>query len=242
MMSAKKKEANRENAQRSTGPKTAAGKKSVRHNALKHGILAKATLLPGEDPELFSALREELRSSIDPVGELEETLVEMIASYAWRLRRLVQAESGLYVKEIYERRARRAASIAESFRKRPPELGKSPMQALGESADFSEDHLKVVVDEVGYAAALERAGEARSHLETEAVEIARAFGEDATKVDMFSKLSRYETTIERALFKALNELRSLQEARRRDEAIQVAWFPAPEGEEMEALERSSSPG
>jgi hypothetical protein len=242
MTSDRKKEANRENAQLSTGPKTAEGKRAIRHNALKHGILAKATLLPNEDPELFSTLREELRSSIDPVGELEETLVEMIASCAWRLRRLLQAESGLFAKQIYGARERRARQDAESFRQRPPELGKDPLEAVLEMADLSEDRLKKVVDKPRYAAALERADEARARLETEAVEIATAFSEDATNADVFSKLSRYETTIERALFKALNELRSLQEARRREEAIKMEWFPDPEGEDMEALERSTPSG
>jgi hypothetical protein len=39
--------ANRLNAQRSTGPQTENGKRAVRYNALKHGLLAEASLLPG---------------------------------------------------------------------------------------------------------------------------------------------------------------------------------------------------
>jgi len=82
-------EANRLNAQRSTGPQTENGKRAVRYNALKHGLLAEASLLPGEDAALFRLLAEELRAQFEPVGELEQLLVDRITSCAWRLRRVV---------------------------------------------------------------------------------------------------------------------------------------------------------
>ena len=40
--------ANRENAKKSTGPRTAEGKARVSLNALKHGLLARDTVLPTE--------------------------------------------------------------------------------------------------------------------------------------------------------------------------------------------------
>ncbi len=48
MASEKQVRANRQNAQKSTGPKTPEGKAAVRLNAAKHGLLSKETLLPGE--------------------------------------------------------------------------------------------------------------------------------------------------------------------------------------------------
>lgn len=42
----RKIEANRRNALKSTGPRTAKGKATPRHNVLKHGILAKEVILP----------------------------------------------------------------------------------------------------------------------------------------------------------------------------------------------------
>ncbi len=51
--------ANRLSAQRSTGPQTENGKRADRYNALKHGLLAEASLLPGEDAALFRLLAEE---------------------------------------------------------------------------------------------------------------------------------------------------------------------------------------
>ena len=51
--------ANRLSARRSTGPQTENGKRADRYNALKHGLLAEASLLPGEDAALFRLLAEE---------------------------------------------------------------------------------------------------------------------------------------------------------------------------------------
>ncbi len=44
--SARKIEANRRNARKSTGPKTATGKKRVSRNAIKHGVLFQMAVGP----------------------------------------------------------------------------------------------------------------------------------------------------------------------------------------------------
>ncbi len=43
--------------------------------------------------------------------------------------------------------------------------------------------------------------------------LGRSFIQDANKANAFSKLSRYETTLERNLYKALHELQRLQAVR-----------------------------
>ena len=48
--------ANRANAKRSTGPKTAAGKALSRMNACKHGLTAHNTVIRDEDPNKFDSL------------------------------------------------------------------------------------------------------------------------------------------------------------------------------------------
>ena len=53
MTSERKIEANRRNAQRSTGPKTEEGKDKVRLNALKHGLCAETIVLPHEDADAY---------------------------------------------------------------------------------------------------------------------------------------------------------------------------------------------
>lgn len=58
--------ANRLNAQRSTGPRTPAGKAKVSVNALRHGLTAREVILPNENPDDFDAFRAELLTSLAP--------------------------------------------------------------------------------------------------------------------------------------------------------------------------------
>ena len=46
--------ANRANAQKSTGPRTEEGKAASSRNRLSHGFAASATIMPGENPEEFN--------------------------------------------------------------------------------------------------------------------------------------------------------------------------------------------
>lgn len=95
--SAKQIAANRRNARRSTGPRTPAGKAAVRHNALKHGILARETIIThGDHPENQADLEQllaDLHDDCRPEGPLEELLVQQIAVCYWRLRRILHADS-----------------------------------------------------------------------------------------------------------------------------------------------------
>ena len=58
--------ANRRNAQKSTGPKTAEGKYKVRFNAVKHGMTASAAVLPFEDANSYDELRQALMDDYHP--------------------------------------------------------------------------------------------------------------------------------------------------------------------------------
>jgi hypothetical protein len=90
--------ANRLNAQKSTGPRTDAGKAVSSRNAVKHTALAKALLVTSqshqESSSEFSALCDEYHTSLEPVGPLEEMLVDRIVTAVWRMRRVRHAESG----------------------------------------------------------------------------------------------------------------------------------------------------
>lgn len=97
-ISSAKAVANRKNAKKSTGPKTKKGKEVVKWNALKHGLLAQEVVIrvgEGEESEgEFRQLFERLNQEHKPVGVLEEILVERIAVCYWRLRRVIQCETG----------------------------------------------------------------------------------------------------------------------------------------------------
>jgi len=88
-----KLEANRRNAQLSTGPRNT---KRTRLNAVSHGILSNEVLIDKLDDvhgkRRFAKLRKALRDDLAPVGELEALLVDMIITLVWRLRRLLRHE------------------------------------------------------------------------------------------------------------------------------------------------------
>jgi hypothetical protein len=91
-------EANRRNAQKSTGPKTSNGRAVSKMNALKHGLLAESVVVRGhklkESTKEFKKLWHEFHTYFAPVGPVEEMLVDEIVSTHWRLRRALKAESG----------------------------------------------------------------------------------------------------------------------------------------------------
>jgi hypothetical protein len=115
MTSDRKAETDRQNALKSTGPKTPEGKAAVRHNALQHGLLAEEVLLPGEDEEALRELSEHLRAELRPVGYLEDLLVERIIAAYRRLRRLGRVEAGIFAWELYGELADRARKRADTY-------------------------------------------------------------------------------------------------------------------------------
>jgi hypothetical protein len=199
MMSDKKAEANRRNSLKSTGPRTPEGKTSVRLNALKHGLLSEEVLLPGEDEGALRKIAESLRAQLQPVGELETLLVGRIISLLWRLRRLVRVEASIFAWELYGELAERAERQARAQ--------ESTMASMLIASHTS------VTDKRKHGEALERAEEMRVKQDAETATLGLTFVRDADKTNAFSKLSRYETTIERGLYRALHELQRLQAAR-----------------------------
>jgi hypothetical protein len=89
-------QANRSNAQKSTGPRTAEGKATASHNAVKHGLLAEQVVIHGEDPAEFDLYREGMLAELSPEGAVEETLAERAVSLAWRLRRAERLQSAVF--------------------------------------------------------------------------------------------------------------------------------------------------
>ena len=97
-VTAKKLEANRRNAECSTGPRTDRGKLAARFNAVTLGLFAKHVVIPicdgdGSDGE-FRRLLNDLQQEFQPEGTFEEWLVVKIAESMWRLRRATRSEKG----------------------------------------------------------------------------------------------------------------------------------------------------
>ena len=88
-VSDKKVAANRNNAQKSTGPKTPRGKANSRRNAVKHGLFAMelslGELTRREDPKKYQEHMDQLRRYFKPVGRPEENEVALMCT-SWCMR------------------------------------------------------------------------------------------------------------------------------------------------------------
>lgn len=104
MATKKQMDANRANAQQSTGPKTDEGKAIVSSNAIKHGIFTKDLIISSgagrESPAEYEELLNNLLDCLSPSNQMESLLVEKIAVDFWRLRRTIRFEAGSISKHI----------------------------------------------------------------------------------------------------------------------------------------------
>ena len=101
MTSEKQIRANRENAKKSTGPRTAEGKARASGNAIKHGLTAKdRVVLNQESTQQFEAMRMCLLEEMQIGSAVEKLLLEDIAAAAWRLRRIARIEKEMMEEDL----------------------------------------------------------------------------------------------------------------------------------------------
>jgi hypothetical protein len=93
MPSQRQIEANRRNAQKSTGPTSVTGKARSSMNALKTGIHAKSLVLPSENIAELEELVEDSYRSFNPSTPEARSLVDDFIFCEWNLRRLRAAET-----------------------------------------------------------------------------------------------------------------------------------------------------
>src|SRR3981189_2831689 len=84
------------NSEKSTGPRTEAGKSASSLNALRHGLCSQKALLPGEDAEALADLSREFHKSSKAVGPLELYCVERMILCYWRMRRIGAMEVEIF--------------------------------------------------------------------------------------------------------------------------------------------------
>ena len=96
MTSFRQIEANRRNAQLSTGPKTKEGRSRSRRNAVRHGLTAETVIDALESAEDYAAFEVAVTSDYDARTAVERELVLRLVSLLWRLRRATAIETGLF--------------------------------------------------------------------------------------------------------------------------------------------------
>jgi hypothetical protein len=92
--------ANRQNAQQSTGPVTEQGKAAVSQNALKHGLFAVQDVLTTEIQQEFDLLHEQMLAQLAPAGAVESMLAQRAISLAWRLKRAETMQSQIIEEKL----------------------------------------------------------------------------------------------------------------------------------------------
>ena len=201
MTSIAQREANQRNAQRSTGPKTAAGKAAAAGNAVKHGLCAQGvTRSRTKIPDSGIPIAMRCISTSHPWARSKSS-----SSSASRCAHGVsRAPRGsrpacFRIRRWTDGRVTPAARPVRSSAPSPLLLTEQRREVL----------TTTITEPAQHAAALARATEAESARDQEP--LAAAFMTDGQPL---AKLSRYETALERSLFRALHALQCLQADRR----------------------------
>ena len=190
MTTQKQIQANRENAKKSTGPRTQRGKAHSRFNSRKHGLTAKTLMTVGECAGDFEALRAELVEEYDPQSHLEIELVERLAGILWRLRRV----------PLFE------AAIVDA---RHAGLDRWQLNRIYGSSEDSDDD-----DEQDSEGGTNEDEEDEDVSDWKAsVHLGQALVNDAASGDALGKLARHETMLMNAFNKTLQAILVLQEMR-----------------------------
>ena len=127
MTSPKQIEANRRNAQRSTGPRTPQGKSRSRLNAVTHGLTARTLILQGEDEPAYHHRLAAWTLDFAPCNDYEHGLVQQAVGLSWRLDRADRVEAVLRADlivngpaEEQRRRRQEAADLGRRLWPDPP--------------------------------------------------------------------------------------------------------------------------
>lgn len=203
--------ANRRNAQKSTGPKTAAGKAAVAQNALRHGLCAEQVVVFDERPEDFAAFSAGLHKTLAPADEYEAALVDRMVQLEWRLRRAWRMEAAAIDGEARRiaadrnRAAAHAAMVADSL-DHGTRLDVACAAADSTTARWSDER---IADYLGAA----RPEPPSSAMWT----------------DRLGPLARYEAALERQLHRATRALQDYRDRRRAEAqpAAEPTRQPAP---------------
>jgi hypothetical protein len=169
-------EANKQNAARSTGPKTANGKARSRSNAIRHGLRSELPVLPGERLKEWEQYREGILLSLAPVGTLEEELAGRVALCLWRLRRVMAFETAAATAGIEQ--------VDDDRRAAAEKADNHDLQVRIRAPYEQPDHIRLALAEQGLRA--EQLGLSNREAGRGLVEQIVAGVDDTTAVDGYS--------------------------------------------------------
>ena len=116
----------------------------------------------------------------------------------WRLGRLERAETALFHSRVHGLKAHRLAEQVASYQ---------------ETFLFSFREQPKITDAAAHSEASEALRRAEYERDRDEVLLGRAIDADARDGDAFTKLARYERSLERSLYRALDEFRNIRDER-----------------------------
>ena len=205
MTSFRQIEANRRNAQLSTGPVTDEGKRQSRQNAVRHGLTAETVIDALEDAEDYAAFEMAVTADYDAQSAVERELVLRLASLLWRLRRATAIESGLF--KIQARHLLQFRQSRKTHQKR-----QNIIDGMYGGALATEDNMRQNEDQP--AGSLDTALRSNVDFADQSDDLTRSFVR-LTNLPTYplDRLSRYEATLWRQACQILFTLRCLNRRR-----------------------------
>jgi hypothetical protein len=221
MTSLRQLETNRQNAQRSSGPRTEEGKQVSRRNALRHGLTAETVIEILEDPDDYKAFEANITADYDAQTAVERELVLRLASLLWRIRRATGIETDLLriQAEILRERAQTPEQSEDTEPPPPNPLyralravipprwtgkgngGEDEVQATNGAADETRDDVNAV-PEIDYLA-----GNTADSARMLSICFLRLANLDN---GAFKRLNRYETALWRQAVQTMFVLRTIR--------------------------------
>ena len=167
MATAAQIEANRRNAQKSTGPRTTEGKNRSRLNAVDHGCRANLLVLPGEIVGEYENQCDAWKRSVRPRNPCEEFLIDSLVSLDLQAKRIDRAQTARLTKRMHfgwfeenDRENQKTLELGQKlFRDasvlRPDKASDGPTDAIGDvepdrrwDGSLTEDHPVLLVHEL----------------------------------------------------------------------------------------------
>lgn len=194
----------RPHPQRSTGPRTPAGKARVSRNALKHGLAGKDLVFPSENPRHYDAFRAGLIESLDPRGDLEALLADRIVADAWRLRRIPILEAALHRRGRHDLAIDQAEAALRQSRSAETSAIVSAMTGITAQQSLAREEAERKLQQA-------RTRKQKLFVRDPLLDATRVLD---TSADAFSNLWRHERALTRSLHRTLHELQRLQAIRK----------------------------
>jgi hypothetical protein len=203
MTSFRQIEANRRNAQLSSGPVTEEGKRRSRQNAVRHGLTAETVIAALEDAEDYASYEMAVTADYDAQSAVERELVLRLASLLWRLRRATAIETGLFkiqARHLLDFRQRRLA-----HQKRQNSIDNICRDAVGTEEDTQQTE-----DEA--TSSLDPGSQSATSAADQSDDLTHSFIRLSNLPTYpLDRLSRYEATLWRQACQILFTLRCLEQ-------------------------------